>query len=254
LVEDYAGNNQVSVLTDSDLPTFNAPAPTARQGRLVMSWVDGGVPTLIKRFVGLEIDFLTAPVPAVNGVTNTQSVTAGFYVDNETTTLIPANIVGTTGNQVLALCPPGTLAYRQKWNIVFYAAGAPTVYNPVIATIAVKFNLGRIWTITASCRHNQQVRSGVGVMDDPQGLDGVTLLRNLEIGYVQGGYVTMWIPDAASTMLDSTGNPLYVSQVQCYIEDFQINVAAGVSPAFAVQGDNTKDMSYDVQLTLVEVL
>ena len=239
-VEDSTAVNRILQFSDS----YALGIP--HNGSVTTSFVDGGVPTLIKSFDGLEIDMLSDP-PGT-------SVSAEYRMDNDDT-FTPAPIITTGNDQFIAVNAPNSLGYRIEWKLTLSSGRSGGVLHvPILSTMAVKLNLGRVWTLTASCRHNQQVRSGVGFMNDPQGLDGVTLLRNIIQAYQLSGYVTLWVPDAASDLTDSTGNLLYVSIVQCYIEDIQVSVAAGVSPAFANQDDGSRDMSYDCQLTLVEVV
>lgn len=240
-VEDSTAINRITQFSD------NYALPIPHNGYVETSFVDAGVPTLIKSFDGLEIDMLSNP-PGT-------SVSAEFRLDNQSS-FVAAPIITTGNNQFIAANLPNTLGYRIQWRLTLSAGRSGGVVRvPILATMAVKLNLGRVWTVNFSCRHNQQVRSGVGSMNDPQGLDGVTLLRNILQAYQLSGYATFWVPDPASDLTDSTGNLLYVSIVQVYIEDIQVSVAPGVSPAFSNQvNDGSRDMSYDCQLTLVEVV
>jgi hypothetical protein len=130
--------------------------------------------------------------------------------------------------------PSNNFDNSQPWQIVDYS---------------ITGRLGRIWTMTVSCRQNVQTISGD---DDPQGQSGLQLWANIyNVRAVAGGYMYLWITDPT----DPDGDGSYVAQtLHAHIEDLTITASQGVPAGARTTSYSGFDAERDIEIQIIEDL
>ena len=234
-IVDVYGNKTSSIF---QAYAFNA-SPTT--GTFTTSYYDFGTPTVNKLFSSIAVE-LSAVQPS-------SSLQVNFRVDTSSSWTAAIVLTSGNGNWIQAVLPVDTIGARIQFQLIYVAANFNNSLPWQIVDYSITAQLGRIWTMTVSCRQNSQTISGE---DDPQGLSGLQLWANIyNIRRVGGGNMYLWITDPT----DPDGDGSYVAQtLHAHIEDLTITASGGTPAGARTTSYAGFDAERDIQIQVVEDL
>jgi len=206
----------------------------ASSGSLIASFVDLVSPGMGK--IMRAVVFQTSKT-----LVGTQAVSMAFRLSQDASfTALTTQKVGT--RNFIAAFPDDTKGTEVQLQITITAdAGAGA---PIVTSVTVVMDVGRVETYTLACRRDQQYRSQDQQSVDAQRYSGQDLWANLEnIRNIGGGYGYAFIPDPTK----SNG----VDEIQIQILDIQKQTPTGAATGQRTVNGET-DMERDVTVSFTE--
>jgi hypothetical protein len=208
----------------------------------VTSWYDLASPSVAKVFRDLEIN-LWNPVQS-------QDINVQYQIDQQVSwqaTLAPP--VGGSSTKYHWALPERTIGYRIRFLITVSQTAGTGAYESLcdIDNWGLTANLGRLFTVDASCLRDQLARGGTQL--DPQGVTAMQRMANIEdIYYLAAGRAVMYIPDPTSI-----SPAIGVAQINVLLQDFTRDTPQGVAPGYRdLESTGERDMEATYHFTASE--